>query len=576
MTTATSIALDAIAESKTNPRRSFDKEKLAELTESIRQHGVLQPVLLRPGKNGKHELVAGARRYRGAKAAGLAEIPAVVRDLTDKEVLEIQVIENLQREDLHPLEEAEGYERLHKEHGYSVDDLAAKVGKSKGYIYGRMKLCALTKAGRKAFLDEKLAPSVALLIARVPAAMQDEALAAATKEDWDGRQLSFREVKDLLEEDFMTRLDAARFPVDDADLVPAAGACIVCPKRTGNQPLLFDDIKSENVCTDPKCFRSKCDAWSKVLLARAEQDGKKVLSAKESKEIFRNGSYLPSSGRFVSLDDRCWEDSKSRHWRAVIGKKDMPPIHVALDGDGNAHELVLRQDAMKVCEAKGLKWAQKGKKTATRHTDTTLLKRQQESRLRNEVVRRAMTRICSALETEKEAAVAFANDEFWRAFALGAWESSWHDTQQTVARRRGFEKLKRKNAPSHEGAALQEALRCGKVEPAQVRSLAFELVISRGAFSQYRDAKSFDLACSVFGVDVKAIAAEVRKDLAPKKTKKTPAKKKAAAKRKPKTFETMQEAKAACGPKQRVEVLDDGSIVLMPKVARKKAAKKRK
>src|SRR4029077_2484737 len=102
------------------------------------------------------------RRWRAAKAAGLVEIPATVRVLDDEAVLEIQVIENLQRSDLHPLEEARGYQQLVEKHGHSVEEIAAKVHKSKGYVYGRLKLCALPEAAADLFLAGKLDASRAL------------------------------------------------------------------------------------------------------------------------------------------------------------------------------------------------------------------------------------------------------------------------------------------------------------------------------------------------------------------------------------------------------------------------------
>jgi ParB/RepB/Spo0J family partition protein len=127
------IPLAAIVVSKTNPRKTIDKVKLDELTANVKLKGIINPILVRPIKSGLYEVVAGERRFKAAKGAGLAEIPATVKELTDAEALELQVIENNQREDLHPLEEAEGYEALLKcKHAdgskYTVDDIAAKVG----------------------------------------------------------------------------------------------------------------------------------------------------------------------------------------------------------------------------------------------------------------------------------------------------------------------------------------------------------------------------------------------------------------------------------------------------------------
>lgn len=176
----TTLPLGEIAESKLNPRRDFAKEPLDELTESIRKVGVLQPVLVRPSPkaNGKakYELVAGHRRVRAAAAAGLAEIPVTVRELTDEQVLEAMVIENLHRADLHPLEEAEGYRKLHEEYKHSVEDLAAKVGKSVAYVYARLKLCELTKEAKKAFLEDRITAGHAVLLARLKPEDQARAL----------------------------------------------------------------------------------------------------------------------------------------------------------------------------------------------------------------------------------------------------------------------------------------------------------------------------------------------------------------------------------------------------------------
>ncbi len=135
------VALERITPNPDQPRMNFDEDALHELTASIREHGVLQPVLVRPaGEPQRYQLVAGERRWRAAKAAGLTEIPALVEQLDDDTALEIGIIENLQREDLSPLEEAMIYDRMTHEHGYSVRKLAQKLGKDKGYIENRLRL----------------------------------------------------------------------------------------------------------------------------------------------------------------------------------------------------------------------------------------------------------------------------------------------------------------------------------------------------------------------------------------------------------------------------------------------------
>jgi ParB family chromosome partitioning protein len=135
------IPLDRIEPNPDQPRMTFDEDALAELAASITEHGVLQPILVRPTDDfQRYQLVAGERRWRAARAAGLGEIPALIEQLDDETALEIGIIENLQREDLSPLEEAMIYDRMTHEHGYSVRRLAQKLGKDKGYIENRLRL----------------------------------------------------------------------------------------------------------------------------------------------------------------------------------------------------------------------------------------------------------------------------------------------------------------------------------------------------------------------------------------------------------------------------------------------------
>ena len=135
------IPLERISPNPGQPRMNFDEAALAELASSIREHGVLQPILVRPtGEHQRYQLVAGERRWRAAKAAELEVIPALIEQLDDETALEIGIIENLQREDLSPLEEAMIYDRMTHEHGYSVRRLAQKIGKDKGYVENRLRL----------------------------------------------------------------------------------------------------------------------------------------------------------------------------------------------------------------------------------------------------------------------------------------------------------------------------------------------------------------------------------------------------------------------------------------------------
>jgi ParB family chromosome partitioning protein len=134
------VAVDRIDSNPQQPRLAFNQETLDELAASIREHGVLQPILVRPTGENRFQLVAGERRWRASKQAGLASIPALIEDIDDDTALEISIIENLQREDISPLDEAAMYDRMVREHGYSIRKLADKLGKDKGYLENRLRL----------------------------------------------------------------------------------------------------------------------------------------------------------------------------------------------------------------------------------------------------------------------------------------------------------------------------------------------------------------------------------------------------------------------------------------------------
>jgi ParB family chromosome partitioning protein len=134
------IPVDKVDPNPNQPRMALDKASLDELTSSVREHGVLQPVLVRPEPGGRYELIAGERRWRAASAAGLEVIPALIEEIDDDTALEIAVIENLQREDLSPLDEAIIYAKMIHQHGYSIRKLAQKLGKDKGYLENRLRL----------------------------------------------------------------------------------------------------------------------------------------------------------------------------------------------------------------------------------------------------------------------------------------------------------------------------------------------------------------------------------------------------------------------------------------------------
>ena len=140
---AVELSINDLEPNRTQPRQSFDDGAMTELADSIAQHGVLQPILVRPLLSGGYQIVAGERRWRASRMAGLTTVPAVIRDLTDSEVMQLALIENLQREDLNPIEEAEGLQALIDRCGFTQDQVAASVGKSRPAIANSLRLLKL-------------------------------------------------------------------------------------------------------------------------------------------------------------------------------------------------------------------------------------------------------------------------------------------------------------------------------------------------------------------------------------------------------------------------------------------------
>lgn len=352
------IPLASIVVSKTNPRKTFDKTKLAELADSVKLQGVLQPILVRPiNGGGTFEVVAGERRFKAAKVAGLDEIPANVRELTDAQALELQVIENQQREDLHPLEEAEGYESLMKcKHAdgskYTVSDIATKVGKSTAYVYQKLKLCACCPDVRNAFYDGKIDFSKALLLARIHGtALQTQALKEISKPSYSGEPMSFRNAQQHVWQNYMLALDKAPFATDDAKLVAKAGPCTTCPKRTGNAPELFPDVKSGDVCTDPACFKLKRIATVDVKKAAAIAAGQEVLSGKAAKKVKPHEWGIDSG--YVIAKERCYEDPKQRTYAEIVGATMKPTLLEDPHHEGELVEIYRRDDIKPLLKEKG-------------------------------------------------------------------------------------------------------------------------------------------------------------------------------------------------------------------------------
>jgi len=276
------VPLSLLNESKTNPRHVFEDAALKELADSIRSQGVLSPLLVRPLTENGFEIVFGARRYRAAQLAEQETLPVRIKHMTDAEVIEAQLVENLIRAEIHPMEEAEGFAALLRldEPKYTIEQIAARVGKSPAFIAQRLKLTDLVPAVVEAFYANDIGVGHALLIAKLPAEVQPQALSACFKEVYNGSSqkparilLPVRNLQFWIESNVLLVLKDAPFDKRDAELLPTAGSCADCPKRTGHNKLLFaDDLgRQGDRCTDPKCFQAKITAHVAKTVAAKPQ-----------------------------------------------------------------------------------------------------------------------------------------------------------------------------------------------------------------------------------------------------------------------------------------------------------------
>lgn len=363
------VPVEDLKASPTNPRSEKETgEGLDELVESIKANGILNPVLFRkiPGKlkvGSSKEIVAGHRRVAAARVAGLAEVPAIECKLDDAQVEEAQLIENVQRKDLDPVEEANAYEKLRTTRKLEVAEIAARTGKSASHVSGRL---ALLNVGAKLLAEVKAGKvplTVAQLVGRIPDEADRKELIEKL-EGWDyydnDGPITLEAVKKVLYEDVMRDLAGAAWHLDDAELVKAAGPCSTCPKNSANQKELFSEIgfsgpKVKAKCLDGKCWSSKVKAWGVRVVKKAKDAGVPVATGEEAERMMRGGQW-------TKLDDTTWFDSDDIAIRTILKKAEAygvkHEVKVAIDERGRTFEMVTQAVVNQAKEA----LSSKGKK----------------------------------------------------------------------------------------------------------------------------------------------------------------------------------------------------------------------
>lgn len=306
------IPLTHIAPSGTNPRKSFPPNELQDLASTIVAQGQVQAAVVRPWTATAEDvtrtkaagakpdfgpgdemflLVTGERRYRACLLGKVATLRAEIRDMNDADVLIVQHVENLQRERLDPMEEAEGYQALMAS-GLKQDVIAQRIGKSIQYVSARAKLCSLVDIGKDFLRKKWISPGHAVLVARLDEPEQEKALravfdehgynkktpldeiAADAMEDHefgDFKPMTEKGLREWIKENVNLELKKAPWKLDDAELFPEAGACTTCEFKSGNNQALFSDlVDGDSKCMRPACYLEKQTRLIKIKLAEAK------------------------------------------------------------------------------------------------------------------------------------------------------------------------------------------------------------------------------------------------------------------------------------------------------------------
>ncbi len=496
------VAIAKIQPSPFNPRKHSDKAFMLELTADVAARGVLQPLLVRQLAAEKYELIFGHQRHQAAKAAGLDEVPVLVREATDAEARVLQLVENLKRSDLSPIEVAEGYLELQTKDGLSAQEIAEKVGRSAQSVRDALKLTELGAEGRKAMAEGLLSARHGLLLSRVQPALQPK----ATKEVVDGRYgnrgtMTTDEAAEWITEHYQVDLRKAVFDRSDEALGSPRfgvhpGSCDACPKRLVSENATPEKKGSKNdtrartsaagVCTDPPCFQDKTRQHAEVEAAKR---GVKLLSAKESEKVFPHGHSNVAGNDYVNADSTNYDSGADyKKYKQLLTKEAAAPITVlAVTPKGELLEL-LERDGLKAALAKS------GKLKKERFTaDAAKVKAQSKREKELEQLRKATTAAALGAVVGKLEQKGFSKK------LLRHW-ADLVDADATACERRW---------PSDAGKHVKQQL--DKMNEAQLLAFCFEGSLGwqlRQTYGGYSSA--LKTLCTLAGVDLKKLEAETK------------------------------------------------------------------
>lgn len=512
-TTATEyrdLPVSLLFESDSNPRRHFDEAFLHELAESIRTHGVLSPLLVRP-KGERFEIVFGAQRHRAAQMADAVTVPVSIREMTDAQVLEAQLVENLQRRDVHPLEEAQGFAALLKLDApkYSIEQIAAKCGKTPAYITARLKLSELAPAVVETFAKDEIGVGHALLLAKLQPEQQAEALSACYQESYGNGSkpkrilLPVRHLQQWIEQNIFLELASAPFSKEDAQLVPEAGSCVECPKRTGHNVLLFTDLGASqpDSCSDPKCFQAKLDAHVKLVIATKP----KLVQISTAYGQPRDGGAVIPRNKYIEVRQ---DKPKRKEQRDLPEYKTCKYTTEAIVAEGTEKGETKRVCANPECPVHHPKRQQQ-------HTRTdAAFKAEQEKRRREEALAQATGLHVLKAIGEAVPVRLMKRDLLFLAQRLGVMLDERRIA--VLIRQHGISRPKEAESPERVLAAFLQ-----KSEESKLGRILIETVILLSMRNQTETGQILRNAAQVYKVDVDAITAKKKQEFAAKERTKS-------------------------------------------------------
>lgn len=376
------VKLSLIDADPHNPRKDFPKEELQELAHGISLRGVLQAITVRPVVGGRFRIVYGERRFRAAALAGLQDIKAEVRNLTDIEAADMQLEENLRRADLSPLEVAGGYQRQ-LDLGRTMEQVCQRAGRKRSAVYAQLQLLNLGPEGRKSLGEKRVTASVAELVAAYPKSVQPRALSIVEGPKWDS-PLTYREARAALERELLVDLRKAPFDLKAEGIPCVAKSCAACPNRVGNQPELFPDAKNKDACCSPVDYRTKVFADAR---AGIEAKGWKMMKPEEAEGLFFNagaGAVDQKSG-YVETSESCHEDAQNRPYKELLQPEQLKKlVRVAVDAHAKPRQLLEHSGLMREVKRGGaFKPRKKSGAASTASSSSSSAKKESPARYRD-------------------------------------------------------------------------------------------------------------------------------------------------------------------------------------------------